>query len=172
MWLRLNFVRIGDHWLDRYDKIVDQFLAHDMRIYGTVGHEVVHAEDMNIFRDFNPPPANMTDQQRRWIENYVDTFDEIVHRFEGRIHVFESFNEPDDWQIGSVAGFEDLSEHEKARYKRPIVQPKWFAEMLHRIYQRVHSSVDVTLVSGPVTGNWGNSNSGGWVSGRGHPVWS
>jgi hypothetical protein len=146
VWLRLNYVQRQGDWLGRYDEIVDSMLDAGLKIYGTIGHEAV-VNDMainDIFRTDKLPTHADVSRQRAWVERYVDRFAQIVARFHGRIRVFESFNEPNDWYGGSS----------------PLVkQPAWFAFMMTEIYARVKSRFpDVTLVSGPVLGSWSNHN--------------
>jgi hypothetical protein len=146
VWLRLNFVERRGKWLKRYDEIVDGILSKGLNVYGTIGHEaLVHDAPIgDTFRTNRLPTHANAGQQRAWVEQYVDRFEEIVGRFHGRIGVFESFNEPNDFYGGSSA---------------LVGSPAWFAYMLGEIYAAVKPRFpDVTLVSGPLSGTWSNHN--------------
>lgn len=146
VWLRLNFVQRRDNWLTRYDDIVDGMLAQGLKVYGTIGHEALvnDAPVGDTFRTDKLPTHADVSRQRAWVEQYVDRCEEIVGHFRGRIHVYESFNEPNDWYGGLSA---------------LVRQPGWFATMLTELYARLKPRFpEVTLVSGPLLGSWANHN--------------
>ena len=151
-WLRINFVLerrydspTDKKWLETYDKIIDQYLAKGMNIYGLIGHEAVRSRLglPDFFRD--PRSATRDNRAEQWINEYVENFATIVKHFYPRIKVFESFNEPDDWSGGN----------------RNWIHSSWFAVMLTRIYDRIKVEerlTKVTLVSGPLQGLSLNNN--------------
>lgn len=146
-WLRLNFVQRRGDWLSQYDRIVDSFLEHDIKIYGTVGHEAL-AMDRPIgstFRTDKLPTFADSSEQKAWVDQYVDRFHAIANRFAGRIAVFESFNEPNDFYGGPSALIEKAA---------------WFAYMQTHIYNAIKpQNPTMLLVTGPLNGGWISHNS-------------
>jgi len=150
-WVRLNLVlgpwlsptdatqHSGRTWFETYDHIVDRYLAQGLRIYALVGAEAVRntAADANAFR--NPISSTAAEQ---WLDEYAENFGNIVQHFLGRVHVYESFNEPNDWH--RVPG--------GPAWTQAWIHPYWFARMLQDVYDEVkfRRNLDVTLVSGPL----------------------
>ncbi|GEM_PF-5411610 len=137
-WLRLNFVLPDMGFLDRYDAIVNSFLDRDMKIYATIGHDVLH--DVWIgdkLRDADNPDA------AAWIQAYAGRFMEIVEHFRGRIFVYEAINEPNGWQGGD----------------RALVHPRWFVYMMNTLYQFLKPRErGIRLIAGPLEATWLNDN--------------
>jgi len=156
-WVRINFVLgpwsgptdpsryQGRTWAQTYTTIIDQFLGNGLSIYGLIGHEAVKTSP-SFFRDSRrQTPSHETAQAQRWIAAYAANFGEIVRLFHGKVNVFESFNEPDDWHGGH----------------QHWIHPTWFAEMLQAIHRQVRLEVglgDVNLISGPLQGLEANDN--------------
>jgi hypothetical protein len=150
-WVRVNFVlgpwssptdstkHDGRTWFEAYDYIVDRYLAQGLRIYALIGAEAVRdtAADANAFRS-----AAASSAAEQWLDEYVDNFGIIADHFRGRVHVYESFNEPNDWH--RVPG--------GPAWTQAWIHPYWFARMLQDIYNEVklRRTLDVTLVSGPL----------------------
>jgi regulator of replication initiation timing len=137
-YVRINFVLDRwsspdeDGWLQVYDTIVNGLEEKGIDIYGLIGHETVHESPGDNFRDARENAA-----ANAWIDQYVENFVTVVEHFKDRVKVFESFNEPNDWQGGSKAW----------------IHAYWFAKMLERIYRAVkleRGFTDLTLVSGPL----------------------
>ncbi len=156
-WVRINFVlgpwsgptdpsrHQGHTWAQAYTTIIDQFLGNGLNIYGLIGHEAVKTLP-SFFRDSRcQTPSHEVAQAQRWIAAYAANFGEIVKLFHGKVNVFESFNEPDDWHGGH----------------QHWLHPTWFAEMLQAIHRQVRLEVglgDVNLISGPLQGLEANDN--------------
>ncbi len=155
-WLRLNLVlgpwsgptdqtpHQGRTWAETYQALIDPYLSQGMQIYGLIGHESVRTGVGDVFRQSREqtPDRNRAEQ---YLAEYVDNFEEIVKLFQGKINVFESFNEPDDWH-GS---------------DRNWIHPSWFAVLLDQVYRRVKIQLgmqNVRLVSGPLQGLELNGN--------------
>jgi len=150
-WVRVNFVlgpwsspadsakHDGRTWFEAYDHIIDRYLARGLRIYALVGAEAVAstAADANAFRNAVPSTA-----AEDWIEEYVENFGIIADHFRGRIHVYESFNEPNDWHRAPGG----------PPWTQSWIHPYWFARMLQDIYDEIKlvRGLDVALVSGPL----------------------
>jgi hypothetical protein len=157
-WVRLNLILgpwaspadstkyAGRTWFEAYDQIVDRYLERGLRIYALVGAEAVRnsAAEANAFR--NPGDSTAADQ---WLQEYVANFGAIADHFQGRIHYYESFNEPNDWH--RVPG--------GPAWSQAWIHPYWFARMLQEVYNEVRfrRSLDVTLVSGPLLTHDGDS---------------
>jgi len=144
-WVRVNFV-LGpwsspDHpdWQATYDDIVQRYLDRGIQVYGLIGHEAVSDEAGDNFRnDMENPAANA------WIDRYVGNFVTIVQHFSDRVKVFESFNEPNDWN--DPAGV----------WQRAWIHSYWFAKMIGAIYRAVKldGGFDyITLITGPLFGH-------------------
>jgi len=155
-WARVNFVRgpwdspDDVAWRSTYDDIVNCYLDQDIQVYGLIGHEAVRAPFGTLFQEDDP--ASEPPEARAWIDAYVHNFVSIVSHFRGRVHSFESFNEPNNWH-----------------QDRPWVSPYWFAEMIGAIYRSVKLDAgfdDVTLITGPLlshnNGDQENETSIGW----------
>ena len=169
-WIRVNFIlgpwtspddnarhgRDNLTWFETYDRIVDGMVAKGLKVYGLIGGEAVR----NSSRD----RLNTEEYVREYTENFV----KIVDHFKGRIQVYESFNEPNDWAGGSTSQ----------------VTPRWFARYLESIYRAV--KIDdghladpewqaVTLVSGPLfthpTGPGGDYFTRTWKAGKEQLEW-
>lgn len=150
-WVRVNFVLgpwasptdttkyEGRTWFEAYDHIVDRYLAQGLRIYALIGAEAVRdtAADANAFRSASPNSA-----AEQWLDEYVDNFGAIADHFRGRIHFYESFNEPNDWHRVPNG----------PAWTQAWIHPYWFARMLQEIYNEVklRQALDVTLISGPL----------------------
>jgi len=137
-YVRINFHR--DQWssaaengcLQVYDTIVNGLKGKGIEVYGLIGHEAVLESPEDKFRNARESAA-----ANAWVERYVETFVTLVEHFRGRVKIFESFNEPNDWRGGGKAW----------------IHPYWFAKMLERIYRAVkleRGFTDVILVSGPL----------------------
>ncbi len=156
-WVRINFVLgpwsgptdpsryQGRTWAQAYTTIIDQFRGNGLSIYGLIGHEAVKTSP-SFFRDSRrQTPSHETAQAQRWIAAYAANFGEIVKLFHGKVNVFESFNEPDDWHGGH----------------QHWIHPTWFAEMLQAIHRQVGLELglgEVNLISGPLQGLEANEN--------------
>jgi hypothetical protein len=141
-WVRVNFV-LGPWpspddpaWRATYDDIVQRYLDRGIQVYGLIGHEAVSDEAGDNFRnDIENLAANA------WIDRYVENFVTIVEHFSDRVKVFESFNEPNDWNdpIGV--------------WQRAWIHSYWFAKMIGAIYRAVKLDGgfdDTTLITGPL----------------------
>jgi hypothetical protein len=137
-YVRINFVLdqwpspAEDGWLRTYDTIVNGLKAGGIEIYGLIGHEAVRESPGDNFRT-----ARANAAADAWINQYVENFVTIVEHFRDRVKIFESFNEPNDWQSQQKAW----------------IHAHWFAKMLEQIYRAVKLErrfTDVTLVSGPL----------------------
>jgi hypothetical protein len=137
-WLRLNFVLPNPGYLDRYDWIVDQFTARDIKIYATVGHDATGDFWMgDMLRDPNHPNG------AAWIQAYAKRFNDIVERYRGKIFLYEAVNEPNGWQGGD----------------RALVHPRWFVYMMNTLYQTIRPrDKGIRLMSGPLEATWVNDN--------------
>ncbi|MBC8254967.1 MAG: hypothetical protein H8E35_13220, partial [Ardenticatenia bacterium] len=156
-WVRINFVLgpwsgptdpsryQGRTWAQAYTTIIDQFLGNGLNIYGLIGHEAVKILP-SFFRDSRrQTPSHEAAQAQRWIADYAANFGEIVRLFQGKVNLFESFNEPDDWHGGH----------------QHWIHPTWFAEMLQAIHRQARLELglgDVNLISGPLQGLEVNDN--------------
>ncbi|MGB0388644.1 MAG: peptidoglycan DD-metalloendopeptidase family protein [Ardenticatenaceae bacterium] len=138
-YVRINFVRgpwdspEDRGWRERYDQIVDGYLERGIQVYGLIGHEIMLVDPERRFLG-----SQFTSDGEAWIKNYVRRFVTIVKYFRGRVHVWESFNEPNNWHPGM---------------KQSWISPFWFAKMLADVYRGVkitNQIRDVTLVSGPL----------------------
>lgn len=139
-WLRLNFVLPNADYLDRYDTIVNSFIARDMKIYATVGHDAtIDFRVGDMLRDPNSTLAIP------WIKAYAKRFLDVVERYQGKIFVYEAFNEPNGWQGG----------------QQSIVHPRWFVYMMNHLYQTIQPRQrGIRLISGPLESTWVNNNEG------------
>ena len=161
-WVRLNFIlgpwsspedqtlHNGKTWKQTYDEIVDGFEKQGIEIYGVIGSEC-NGDPNDILREY--PGINTTDADN-WIQQYTINFVKVVDYFKDRIRVYESYNEPNDWQGGTMQK----------------VHPHWFAKILQDVYLNTKyfnnhggdQSWQVTLVSGPLfTSDIGNGGDGG-----------
>lgn len=143
-WVRVNF-RLGPYesaedpdWQAAYDEILEDYLARGLRVYGLIGGESVYSDG-----------ALGTDE---WMDDYVVAFVKIVDLFKDRVRVFESFNEPNNWD----------------ETMQPQLAPDRFARLLERVYLETKFNAghaddpawQVTLVSGPLFSFDGQDASG------------
>jgi hypothetical protein len=143
-FVRINFVlgpwnapgdttlHAGRTWFQVYDRIIDGFLNQGVEVYGLIGSEATSRPDPgDRFRMASPNP-----DAEDWLVEYANNFETIVDHFSGRVAVYESFNEPNDWHGGSSNW----------------IHSYWFAKMLRVVYKKVKidGGHDVTLVSGPL----------------------
>lgn len=134
-WVRVNF--IGDFY-DSYDAIVNGFVAKGLKIYMLVGSEAV-GDPGDLLRSYPGPDSAAANA---WIQGYAAKFVEVVDHFKDRVRVFETYNEPNDWQGGTT--------HK--------VHPRWMAKILQELYLNTkhfngHAGDDawqVTITSGPL----------------------
>lgn len=144
-WIRVNFI-LGPwsspddttargpqnlSWFETYDQIVNGIIASGLNIYGLIGAEAV--------------PNSRRDRlnTEEYAQQYAAVFQQIVDHYKGRIKVYESFNEPNDWAGGTVSQ----------------VEPQWFARYMELIYRAVKMDgnrkddpalQEIILVSGPL----------------------
>ncbi len=153
-YVRVNFIRPAgwteQAWLDLYDPLVDELIAADLVPYALVSAEAVA-------QPFPAPWLEVqggehvaiydANAQATWIQDhYAPAFRAVVDRFDGRIQVYESFNEPDNWFLHSPTGL----------VESPRLRAHTFAEMLDTVYDEVKDDGihdDVLLVSGPLVGH-------------------
>jgi hypothetical protein len=156
-WVRLNFVLgpwsgpkdqtryKGRTWAETYMTIVDQFHEKGLNIYALLGHEIMKSAP-NFFRAAREQMSSYEiAQAQRWIDEYAESFLEVIKLFHDKVRFFESFNEPDDWR----------------GHQRPWIHPTWFAAMLQTIYRKVKLETgiqDLMLISGPLQGLELNDN--------------
>ena len=143
-FVRVNFVlgpwdspddstqHAGRTWYQTFDTIVDGFLNRGLEVYGLVGSESTSRPDPGDRFRYAAPNPDADD----WLQEYAANFETIVAYFAGRVKIFESFNEPNDWHGGA----------------NNWVHSYWFAKLLREVYQKVKidNGHDVTLVSGPL----------------------
>lgn len=163
-WVRVNFIlgpwtspsdqtlHSGKTWKQTYDEIVNGFIQQGIKVYGLVGAQAVsqQIDDMMIAY----PGADLAGATA-WKDEYVANFVEVVDHFKDRIRVYESYNEPNNWDNGSTS----------------VVHAKWFALLLQDIYLNVkhfngHSTDptwQVTLVSGAIL-TMDNNGTGGYIN--------
>ncbi len=125
-------VHAGRTWFQTYDAIINGFTALGVGVYGLIGAEATSASDPgDLLRGAAPSAAGDA-----WLETYATDFLAIVSHFAGRLRLFESFNEPNDWHGGTSSW----------------LSPYWFAKLLKVVYQKVKidSALNVTLASGPL----------------------
>lgn len=137
-WVRLNFMQIGDRWLERYGEIVDRLRERGLQIYATLSHDIVGHPGLIM----QEAPQGRPDQwpgrypeHVGWIERYTEVCGEILETFTGRIGVYETLNEPDLWMEG-----------------KSWMHPHWFAYTQDRLYRRLKPAYPVKIVSGPLQG--------------------
>ena len=163
-WVRLNFIlgpwtspsdqtlHSGKTWKQTYDEIVNGFLHQGIKVYGLIGAQTVsyHIDDMMIAY----PGADYAGAIV-WKDEYISNFVDVVDHFKDRIRVYESYNEPNNWDNGSTS----------------VVHAKWFALLLQDIYLEVkhfngHAADpdwQVTLVSGAIL-TMDNNGTGGYIN--------
>ena len=168
--------RQGRSWLESYRHIVDELTeawgGSGPHIYGLVSDEAAQRHPGNLFR-FPPREVawamrrqysdaelrhidTFNGEQRRligqtpeqWIDQYTNHFEMIVDAFKDRIHVYETYNEPDDWHH-----FPENEKHNPwgKMWDQAWIHPYWMAHMLESIYQRVKSK-GVKIISPPLQG--------------------
>lgn len=125
-WVRVAFN--GDS-LALYDQLVDGYLREGVQVYGLLNAGLT--------------PASGAYNSDAWQAAFVADATKIIEHYEGRIHVFETFNEPNNYAPGTSSATLDASS---------------FAHLLARLYTAVKIdrasdaclAKDVRLVSGPV----------------------
>ncbi|MCH9680316.1 MAG: hypothetical protein K0V04_02695 [Deltaproteobacteria bacterium] len=153
-YVRVNFIRpVGwseQAWLDLYDPLIDELLDADLIPYALISAEAVaqpFPAPWLSFQDGQQVATYNAAAQTSWIEDhYAPTFRTVVDHFEGRIQVYESFNEPDNWFLHGQNGL----------VESPRLRAHTFAEMLDAVYDEVKGDGahgDVSLVSGPLVGH-------------------
>jgi hypothetical protein len=163
-----------------YQNIIQGFInawgGEGPQIYGLVGHEAAHRGPRNLLRF---PPLDVTwalpgytnehkqtikdfvekhfsevgETPDEWITRYVDHFAAIVRDFHDQVHLFEMFNEPDDWHHlppGHELAGDNLNPWGH-KWGQAWVHPYWLARMLEAIYQRVKPHA-VKIITGPLQG--------------------
>ncbi len=163
-WVRVNFIlgpwsspsdqtlHSGKTWKQTYDEIVNGFVQQGIIVYGIIGAQAVSQQ---IGDKMIAYPGTDSTNAATWENEYLANFVEIVDYFKDRIRVYESYNEPNNWDNGYTS----------------VVHPKWFALMLQDIYLNVkqfngHSTDpdwQVTLVSGAVL-TLDNLGTGGYIN--------
>ena len=148
-FVRINFVlgpwsspddstiHAGRTWFQVYDKIIDDFLDQGVEVYGLIGSEATSRPDPG-----RPFPRRIARPGRRGlVAGICQQLRGIVAHFAGRVDVYESFNEPNDWHGGSSNW----------------IHSYWFAKMLRVIYKtvKIDNGHNVTLVSGGGGGGGG-----------------
>ena len=83
-----------------------------------------------------------------WIQQYTRNFEMIVQACRDRIHIFETFNEPDDWHRFPPQDARDAFGN---LWEKAWIHPTWLAHMLQSIYQRVKPH-DVKIIASPLQG--------------------
>lgn len=102
-WARTETTR-GVYDFSWIDKIVDNFVSRGIEPWVCLcyGNALYNNEAENVFGAVGCPPI-FTDEQKRAWKNYVTAF---VKHFEGRVHYYEVWNEPDGawcWKHGPNA---------------------------------------------------------------------
>ncbi len=133
-WVRINF-KLGPWsspedpaWIATYRAIVEPLVAEGLQVYGLIGAESIS--------------SNHALGSEGWIEDYSYNFVSIVGNFKDLVRVYESFNEPNNWDETS----------------QPTLSPEEYALLLQEVYLEVkhhNGHIDdpdwqVTLVSGPL----------------------
>ena len=154
-WVRLNFV-LQDaaspddaQWQATYARIIGDFRAAGMKVYGLIGGEAVKTPlGRRLLDSVQQKTADGTrGEAEAWLQEYEHNFLQIVRRFGAEVPYFESFNEPDNWAI--------------AGEQRAVVHPTWFAQMLDCLWHAVkQEGLPVKLVSGPLLGMFHHQPSG------------
>lgn len=163
-WVRVNFILgpwsspsdqtlySGKTWKQTYDEIVNGFLQQGIQVYGLVGAQAVSQQIGDMMIAY--PGTDFTNATA-WKDEYISNFVTVVDYFKDRIRVYESYNEPNNWDNGSTS----------------VVHAKWFALLLQDIYLNVkhfngHSTDpawQVTLVSGAIL-TMDNNGTGGYIN--------
>lgn len=150
-WVRVNFILgpwnspedttlyNGKTWLQTYNTIIDSLVNSGIEVYALVGAQIV---SQPINDDMIAYPGADSIGAVAWKDEYIYNFVKVVDYFKDRIRVFESYNEPNNWDNGFTA----------------VVHPQWFALMLQDIYLNVKyfnghwgdPDWQVTLVSGAI----------------------
>lgn len=137
-WVRLNFMQIGDRWLERYGEIVDGLRGRGLQIYATLSHDVIGHPGLIMQEAPRGAPERWPGSYSEhvdWIERYIGVCAEILEAFKGRIGVYETLNEPDLWMEG-----------------QSWMHPHWFAYTQDRFYRQLKPDYPVKIVSGPLQG--------------------
>ncbi len=150
-WVRVNFIlgpwsspsdqtlHNGKTWKQTYDEIIDGFVQQGIQVYALVGAQIVSQSIGDKMIAF---PGSDSSGAAAWKDEYISNFVQVVDYFKDRIRVYESYNEPNNWDNGYTA----------------VVHAKWFALMLQDVYLNVKyfnghvndQAWQVTLVSGAV----------------------
>lgn len=163
-WVRVNFIlgpwsspsdqtlHNGKTWKQTYDEIVNGFLQQGIKVYGLIGAQAVSQQIGDMMIAY---PGNDFTNATAWKDDYISNFVTVVDHFKDRIRVYESYNEPNNWDNGTTS----------------VVHAKWFALLLQDIYLNVkhfngHSTDpawQVTLVSGAIL-TLDNTGTGGYIN--------
>ena len=116
------------NWIARYRSILEPLVAEGLQIYGLIGAESVYSAH----------PVGSSD----WLQDYAYNFVSIVDQTKDIVRVYESFNEPNNWDATS----------------QPTLSPEQYALLLQTVYLEVkhHNghlydpSWQVQLISGPL----------------------
>jgi hypothetical protein len=119
---------LGLGWADTYRVIVDGLVGQGLQVYGLLGAESVHSD--------------AEDGTQAWLDEYVYNFVAVVDRFKDDVRVYESYNEPNNWDASS----------------QPVLSAEEYAALLQDVYLETKQfnghdadpSWQVTLVSGPL----------------------
>lgn len=150
-WVRVNFILgpwnspedttlyNGKTWLQTYNTIIDSLINSGIEVYALVGAQIV---SQPIGDKMIAYPGADSVGAVAWKDEYIYNFVKVVDYFKNRIRVFESYNEPNNWDNGFTS----------------VVHPQWFALMLQDIYLNVKyfnghwgdPDWQVTLVSGAI----------------------
>ncbi len=153
-YARVNFIRpagfTDQGWLELYDPLIDELLDEGIIPYALVGREAVTQPFPDPWLEqqgANHVAVYNETAQRSWIEHhYAPTVRDVVDHFDGRIQVYESYNEPDNWFLHGPAGLVDS----------PRMRSNVFAVLLDEVYDEVKSDGvhdDVLVVTGPLVGH-------------------
>ena len=108
----------GKTWEQTYNEIVDSLTNRGIQIYGLIGAQISY----NFVGDLliNYPSDTQADSASadQWVQNYIYNFVSVVDKFKDRIRIFESYNEPNNWDNGWTS----------------VVCAKWFAKIIQDIY--------------------------------------
>ncbi|MBI3502559.1 MAG: T9SS type A sorting domain-containing protein [Bacteroidetes bacterium] len=131
--IRLNFIlgpwnspddvtlHNGKTWKQTYDEMVDSLVNRGIQIYGLIGAQIQPNSIGDLLIAY--PSDNTADSAAaaQWEQLYVYNFVSVVDKFKDRVHTFESYNEPNNWDNGWTS----------------VVCTQWFAYILQDIYLNV-----------------------------------
>lgn len=161
--VRVDF-RLGRHpsWdeaiLGQYERVVESLAGVGVDVLGLAGHGIVP----------NPQQAQWTannaeidggDGHNPFVDAYVTALQALARRFQGRVRLWELWNEPNVWthqeRRGAATAYSGGS----------YIYPSNYAAVLARAYTAVKGAAslgDSTLISGGVLGhnNGGATNAG------------